>query len=134
MKLFTMHQVCQQTGLSYETLKYYCNQGLVPNVKRDNNNHRVFDQYDINWIKDLVCLKKCNMTIVEMKTYLQLCLQGPSSIDTRLEMIAIKKQELQQQIEQLQESIHYIEWKENLYDDFKTGRKPYISNLIPPKK
>lgn len=33
--MFTMKQTCEQTQLSYETLKFYCNQGLVPNVKRD---------------------------------------------------------------------------------------------------
>ncbi len=41
--------------------------GLVPNVKRDKNNRRVFDAHDIAWIKDLVCLKKCGMCIQEMK-------------------------------------------------------------------
>lgn len=41
--------------------------GLVPNVKRDKNNRRVFDAHDIAWIKDLVCLKKCGMSIQEMK-------------------------------------------------------------------
>ena len=33
--MYTMKQACEKTGLSYETLKFYCNQGLVPNVKRD---------------------------------------------------------------------------------------------------
>ena len=41
--------------------------GLVPNVKRDKNNRRVFDAHDIAWIKDPVCLKKCGMSIQEMK-------------------------------------------------------------------
>lgn len=41
--------------------------GLVPNVKRDKINRRVFDAHDIAWIKDLVCLKKCGMCIQEMK-------------------------------------------------------------------
>ena len=40
--MYTMKQACEKTGLSYETLKFYCNQGLVPNVKRDGNNRRVF--------------------------------------------------------------------------------------------
>ena len=25
-KLYTMKQVCKQTGLSYDTLKFYCNE------------------------------------------------------------------------------------------------------------
>ena len=39
--MYTMMQVCKETGLTYQTLKYYCNEGLVPNVKRDKNNRRI---------------------------------------------------------------------------------------------
>ena len=56
--MYTMMQVCRETNMTYETLKYYCNEGLIPNVKRDSNNRRVFDQRDVKWIQDLVCLKK----------------------------------------------------------------------------
>ena len=31
------------------------------------NNRRVFDERDLKWIQDLVCLKKCGMSIQEMK-------------------------------------------------------------------
>ena len=33
--MYTMREVCKETGMTYEGLKFYCNQGLVPNVKRD---------------------------------------------------------------------------------------------------
>ena len=33
--MYTMKEVCKETGMTYEGLKFYCNQGLVPNVKRD---------------------------------------------------------------------------------------------------
>lgn len=78
--------------MSYQALKYYCNEGLVPNVKRDSNNRRVFDEHDVKWIKDLVCLKRCGMSILEMKEYLELCLQGPSTIPQRKQMLAKKQQ------------------------------------------
>ena len=77
--------------MTYQTLKFYCNEGLVPNVKRDKNNRRVFDEKDVKWIKDLICLKKCDMSIQEMKEYLKLCLEGESSIPKRQEMLAEKK-------------------------------------------
>ena len=81
--MYTMKQACQQTGLSYETLKFYCNQGLVPNVKRDGGNRRVFDDRDIAWINSLNCLKNCSMGIAEMQEYIALCLQGEASIPER---------------------------------------------------
>ena len=33
-RLYPMKEACEQTGLAYETLKFYCNIGLVPGVKR----------------------------------------------------------------------------------------------------
>lgn len=86
--MYTMMQVCRETDMTYQALKYYCNEGLVPNVKRDKNNRRVFDEADVKWIKDLICLKKCGMSIQEMKEYLDLCLQGQSTIPRRKELLA----------------------------------------------
>ena len=31
---------------------------------------------------------------------------------------------------QLEESVNYIDWKQNLYDEILSGKHPYESNLI----
>ena len=46
--MYTMMQACRAADISYQTLKFYCNEGLVPNVKRDRNNRRIFDEHDVN--------------------------------------------------------------------------------------
>ena len=81
--MHSMKEACRAVGMSYEALKFYCNEGLVPNVKRDGTNRRVFDDRDIGWIKGLTCLKNCGMSIQEMKVYLALCLRGEASIPER---------------------------------------------------
>ena len=131
--LYTMMQVCKKADMTYQTLKFYCNQGLVPNVKRDHNNRRVFDERDLKWIQDLVCLKKCGISIQEMKAYLDLCLQGPVTIPQRKEMLTQKQEALRRTIQELEASAAYIDWKQTFYDDVLAGRRPYVSNLIPPE-
>lgn len=128
--MYSMKQVCEETNMTYQTLKYYCNEGLIPNVKRASNNHRIFDDADVKWTKDLICLKKCGMSIQEMKDYLALCLQGESTIPQRKEMLAQKQQALRDSIRELEDSIAFIDWKQNFYDDVLSGKRPYISNLI----
>lgn len=125
-----MKQVCQEASISYETLKFYCNQGLVPNVKRDKNNYRVFDEHDIAWIKGLICLKNCGMSIAEMREYLKMCLEGVASIPKRKEMLEGKRKELLVRIKLLQDSVEYIDWKQDFYDDVLSGKITYTSNLI----
>lgn len=117
--------------MTYQTLKFYCNQGLVPNVKRDKNNRRVFDEHDVEWVKSLVCLKKCGMSIDEMRAYLELCLQGEASIPERKVMLAEKRTRLIEQIAELEASVDYIDWKQGFYDDVLAGRTDYFSNLVP---
>ena len=128
--MYTMMQVCKETNLTYQALKFYCNEGLVPNVKRDKNNRRIFDERDVKWIKDLVCLKKCGMSLQEMKVYLDLCLEGESTIPQRKEMLDQKQKELNQQIAELKDCVAYIDWKQGFYDEVLSGKRPYVSNLI----
>ena len=128
--MYTMMQVCKETNMTYQALKFYCNEGLIPNVKRDKNNRRIFDEKDVKWIKDLVCLKKCGMSIQEMKEYLNLCLQGETTIPQRKIMLKNKQEALQASIQMLKASVDYIDWKQNFYDEVLSGKRPYVSNLI----
>ena len=128
--LLTMKQACKATGMSYEALKFYCNEGLVPNVKRAENNYRVFDEHDVNWIRSLACLKRCGMSIQEMKEYLALCLQGQSTIPQRMELLQRYKQNIHERMAELQDSLDFIAWKENFYREVLEGKTEYHSDLI----
>ena len=129
--MYTMMQACREADMTYQTLKFYCNEGLVPNVKRDMNNRRVFDEKDVKWIKELTCLKRCGMSIQEMREYLALCLQGESTIPERKRVLEKKQTALREQIKELQDSIDYIDFKQQFYDDVLSGKRKYVSNLIP---
>lgn len=128
--MYTMKDACDKTGLSYETLKFYCNQGLVPNVKRDKNNRRIFNDKDIAWINSLNCLRNCDMSLSEMREYINLCMEGKSSIPKRKEILIAKRASLVEKLQQVQDSIDYIDWKQGFYDDVLSGKTKYYSNLI----
>ena len=129
--MYSMKEACKLTDMTYETLKFYCNEGLVPNVKRDKRNYRIFDDHDIKWIQSLNCLKNCGMSIAEMKEYLALCLKGESSIPERKIILNHKEEALLQSINKLQQAVEYIDWKQNFYDEVLSGKTQYYSNLIP---
>lgn len=128
--MYSMRETCEKVGMTYQTLKYYCNQGLIPNVKRDKNNYRIFDDHDIEWIKSLSCLKKCGMSLEEIKEYLDLCLKGQSSIPERKIILEKKRKILLGELAKIQESIDFINWKQGFYDDVLSGKTKYYSNLI----
>ncbi len=129
--MYSMKEACQLTNMTYENLKFYCNEGLIPNVKRDHRNYRIFDDHDIKWIQSLNCLKNCGMSIMEMKEYLSLCLEGESSIPKRQEILETKRKSLLRSIAKLQEAVAFIDWKQEFYNDVLSGKTKYYSNLIP---
>lgn len=129
--MYSMKEACTLTNMTYENLKFYCNEGLVPNVKRDRRNYRVFDEHDIKWIQSLNCLKSCGMSIAEMKQYLALCMEGEGTIPERKVILAEKKETLLLSITELQKAVAYIDWKQRFYDDVLSGKTAYYSNLVP---
>ena len=122
--MYTMKEACAQTGLPYETLKFYCNQGLVPNVQRDAQNRRIFSDGDIGWIRSLECLKNCGMGIREMQEFLGLCQEGTSSIPRRKEILERKRLELEREQLRIRESLSYIDRKQAYYDSILSESTP----------
>ena len=106
-----MKETCQKVGLSYQTLKFYCNEGLIPHIKRDTNNYRVFDDRDVDWIMNLLCLKRCGMSIENMKAYVDLIAKGDPSMQQRKEMLLKQKEDLLKEQDLLNANLAYIDKK-----------------------
>lgn len=49
-------------------------------------------------------------------------------------MLAKKQEELRVSLKELEDSIAYIDWKQNFYDEVLSGQRPYVSNLIQTKE
>ncbi len=45
-------------------------------------------------------------------------------------MLRKKQEALRASIKELEDSVAYIDWKQNFYDEVLSGKRPYISNLI----
>ena len=130
VKKFQMREVCDEVGLTYETLKYYCNEGLVPNHKRDSNNYRIFDEKDVGWIKGLVKLRECGMSISDMKAYMLLCYEGKASVPERKQMLEATRKNLEEEMARIKESLAFIDQKQAYYDGVVSGDFILTSNLI----
>ena len=128
--MYNMKDVCDKTNLNYETLRYYCNLGLVPNVKRDKNNYRLFDDRDVAWINGLQCLRKCGLSIKELQEYMELAKKGQSTILQRKAMLESKLSDLLDMKLEIDQSINYIHEKNMYYDKVLSGKIEYSSNII----
>lgn len=124
---YSMKQTQQATGLNYETLKFYCNEGLIPELQRDHNNRRVFTASDIAWIRILTTLRQCGMSLADIRAYLELSLGGPDTIPQRQSMLSDTLDALKSQQRVVRESIRLIKAKKAWYTAVTDGTQEYSS-------
>ena len=123
MQFYSLHL----SSLNLRLYTYF--RGLIPDVKRDKNNYRIFDEKNIGWINSLNCLKKCEMSNSEIKSYMKLCMDGINSISERKKMLDKKMKVLEDEKKKIDESIEFIKWKQGFYDDVLVGKVQYFSYL-----
>ena len=68
-----------------------------------------------------------------MREYIDLCLKGKSTIPERKQILEKKRKHLEEEEKRIQDSIAYIDRKQEFYDDVLSGKTEYRSNLISEK-
>ncbi|MBW1606064.1 MerR family transcriptional regulator [Lactobacillus sp. Sy-1] len=85
--MLTIEQVEQELQMSEHEIRYYTNLGFIPNVKRNDQNERVFDEQSLDWLRVCDMLRNSGMSIKQIKQYVDLCKVGIDSMDERLSII-----------------------------------------------
>jgi DNA-binding transcriptional MerR regulator len=104
-------KVAEKTGLSVHTLRYYDALGLLPQLKRAENGHRVFDEDFLGWINMLKCLRATQMPLAEMQAYAQLYLQGPEAAEAQRALLEAHRQEVAQHMAEVEAAIRLLDHK-----------------------
>lgn len=128
---YKVAEVAKMMGVLPSTLRYYDQEGLLPNIKRVNG-IRVFEDEDFKWLRVLNCLKNTNMPIKKIKRYVDLTQEGDATLKERQQLIQEQKQNILDQIKQFQYYLQEIEYKEWYYKEaIKAGSEKAIHDLIP---
>src|SRR5699024_2526153 len=109
--MYTVKDVARMLDLSEHTVRYYTDKGLVPNLQRDEHNNRLFDDTSLSWLLAVKFLRHGNMTIEDIKTYIDLCLLGESTITERYNIISRQREMALRQLEEVKERDGYMEQK-----------------------
>lgn len=113
---FTMRQVSQELGIPVYTIRYFCNHGLVPNVRRARGGRRVFTLEQCDWLKTLCELRECGFRIEELRKYVRLCRNGDETITERKALLTTQKHQLRQEAERINHAIDFLERREELLE------------------
>ena len=69
----TIKQVCQRYGLTQDTLRYYEKIGVIPQVHRSSSGIRDYDEQDLSWVENAVCLRSAGVPVESIAEYVKLC-------------------------------------------------------------
>ena len=126
----TVGEISKLLNIPASTLRYYDKEGLLPFVERSSSGIRKFQDNDIEWLKMIECLKKSGMSIKDIKTYLELTLQGDDTIHERLELFKKQRRILQEQMASLQRTLDMLDYKCWYYETAeKAGTTDVVINI-----
>ncbi len=126
--MHTVKEAAMITGLTEHAVRFYTDKGLVPSVQRNANNIRLFDEESVNWLHGIKCLKQSGMPIEAIKRYVDLCLQGDSSIPERFALMMEHREAALAQLEETKRHVAHLEEKTELYQAILERRMPDTTN------
>ena len=134
---YTIKDMSELTGLPASTLRYYDKQGLLPNLKRDGNNVRIFNDDDYGQLRIIECLKRSGLSIKDIKYFIDMAGKD-GALTGRLEIFRKRREILMQELEDLKGILDVIEYKCWYYQKAcEAGSDTAVKNLplseIPEK-
>lgn len=108
---YTIGQFAEKIGVTVSTLRYYDKEGLLPFVDKKPNGTRIFKDEDFEGLAVIACMKNSGVPIKEIKKYMDLCAEGDSTLNERMEIFIERKEIVQNQIEELNNIMKTINHK-----------------------
>ncbi|MFC0560514.1 MerR family transcriptional regulator [Halalkalibacter alkalisediminis] len=111
MKTYSISEVAKELNLTVYTLRYYDKEGLMPFVQRTESGTRLFKESDIGALRVIECLKSTGMPIKEIKSFIDWCSEGDSTLQKRYDMFMERKSFVEAQMEELKKTMELVEHK-----------------------
>lgn len=113
---YTISQMAKQLGIPASTIRYYDKEGLLPFIERTPGGNRIFQDKDIEWLQLIQCMKKANMPLKDIRSYIQLAKEGNDTLQARKEIFEHQREVLAGQMKDLEHTMEVVNYKCWYYD------------------
>ena len=134
--MYTIKEAAKKMEISEHTLRFWAKSGFFPFITRNKNNIRIFSESDLEWVKIVKCLRAVGVDNKSIKSYIDLCIIGDSTIKERYNIIKASKTKAEKQLNELTKQINLLKYKEEFYENLiKNNLKDNWNpmNKIPAK-
>lgn len=108
-------ELADRTGVSAYTLRYYEDQGLIPQVERNAVGHRRYRADHVRWIGLLDRLRASGMSISRMRDYVKLAVCGDETVAERRTLLEAHEADIGARIAELHACRRIVRAKIDLY-------------------
>lgn len=117
MTTYTVKQLSRKLNISEHTIRFYDEQGLFPDVKRDKNGARLFCDENLEWINLVLCLRNTGMSVADIRSYIDLCMEGEATVRQRYQIIMKQKQKAEADLSLMQQRLSLLNMKQKYYEE-----------------
>ena len=129
--MYTIGQVAKMFGLPISTLRYYDKQGLFSKMERVSG-IRKFSESEIEALRVIECLKKAGMEIKDIRHFMDMCVQGPSTYPQRKALFETHKERMEAEIERMNRTLDMLKFKCWYYEQAtRYGSEDQVQSMIP---
>ena len=129
--MYSIGQVAKMFNIPVSTLRYYDKEGLLPNLQRANGIRR-FSDADLELLRVIECLKKTGLEIKDIKSFVEMIMEGPSSYGRRKELFETRRDSLLEEISRLERSLAMMKFKCWYYEiTLEDGNEDRLHAMIP---
>ena len=112
---YSISEVAEKTNLSAYVLRYYEKEGLLPRVTRSDGGVRRYTDADLDMLGLICCLKGTGMPLKDIRTFIQLQEQGPSTLRQRCAILEERRRSIVLSMEEMQKNCDKVEHKLKVY-------------------
>ncbi|MBO4688119.1 MAG: MerR family transcriptional regulator [Clostridiales bacterium] len=118
----TIKEVCENYDITPDTLRYYERVGVIPEVHRTKGGIRDFNDEDIAWVENAICMRSAGVPVEMLIEYVRLFQEGDGTFQARRDILAEAREEIQKHLDKYQATMDRINYKISRYDEaIKTG-------------
>ncbi|HAH75262.1 hypothetical protein IV49_GL001705 [Kandleria vitulina DSM 20405] len=118
----TIKEVCEKFDITPDTLRYYERVGVIPEVNRTPGGIRDYNEEDIAWVENAVCMRSAGVPVEMLIEYVKLYQQGDETLEARKNLLMETKNEVQKQLDKYQATMDRLNFKISRYEEaVKTG-------------
>ena len=108
---YSISEVAEKTNMSAYVLRYYEKEGLLPRVTRSDGGVRRYTDADLDMLGLICCLKATGMPLKDIRTFIQLQEQGPSTLRQRCAILEEQRRSIMMSMEEMQKNCDKVEHK-----------------------